>query len=260
MSITLSLTWVKSRKRIVASLIVVIVIIISTIGAETYNLHARDNVPPFAVAEVDKRVVRIGENFHFDSEGSKGDIKTYLWEFDDGNTSADPGPIHAYEEPGFYNVTLTVVDVRGHADNATLQVGAQIEDVHMTDDTGRRHDIRPQWMSGSGATPTIGPNIGWPTVDGSVHVTRPIGTFHLEVELRWGEGDDVHFETLLTQDTTSVGQDIDLPFVIPPDKFPEGSCPCPALLEVIFWVDQGEWYSIHIAVNAAFPMELTASP
>ena len=204
---TLSLTWVRSRKRIVASLVVAIIIILSTIGAETYKLHARDNVPPSAVAEVDKKVVRIGENFYFASEGSRGDIKTYLWEFDDGNTSADPGPVHSYEEPGFYNVTLTVIDVRGHSGNATLQVGVQPEDVHITDDRGRKQEVHPRRMSGAGVSPTIGPNIGWPTVDGKVHVTRPIGTFQLEVELLWGEDDDVQLKTLLTQDTTSVGQE-----------------------------------------------------
>jgi PKD repeat protein len=38
------------------------------------------------------------------------DGDSYLWDFGDGNTSTDENPIHNYNAPGFYNVTLTVYD------------------------------------------------------------------------------------------------------------------------------------------------------
>jgi PKD repeat protein len=38
------------------------------------------------------------------------DGDSYLWDFGDGNSSTDENPIHTYNEPGFYNVTLTVYD------------------------------------------------------------------------------------------------------------------------------------------------------
>ncbi len=38
---------------------------------------------------------------------------TYLWEFGDGNTSAQPEPYHVYETAGIYNVKLTVTGAGG---------------------------------------------------------------------------------------------------------------------------------------------------
>jgi PKD repeat protein len=38
------------------------------------------------------------------------DGDSYLWDFGDGNSSTEINPIHTYNEPGFYNVTLTVYD------------------------------------------------------------------------------------------------------------------------------------------------------
>ncbi len=36
---------------------------------------------------------------------------TYLWNFADGTTSADPNPRHLFDSPGNYEVQLTVTDV-----------------------------------------------------------------------------------------------------------------------------------------------------
>jgi PKD repeat protein len=36
---------------------------------------------------------------------------TYLWDFGDGNTSAEENPIHTYLAPAFYNVKLTVTNL-----------------------------------------------------------------------------------------------------------------------------------------------------
>ena len=37
-------------------------------------------------------------------------IATYFWDFGDGNTSTLENPIHVYQSPGDYEVTLTVTD------------------------------------------------------------------------------------------------------------------------------------------------------
>ena len=52
----------------------------------------------------------------FDGTGSAdadGAIETYLWDFGDGTTSADPAPRHVYQSPGSYQVRLTVTDASG---------------------------------------------------------------------------------------------------------------------------------------------------
>lgn len=40
-------------------------------------------------------------------------IQSYFWNFGDGNTSTEQTPLHTYEKPGEYAISLTVVDNRG---------------------------------------------------------------------------------------------------------------------------------------------------
>lgn len=42
---------------------------------------------------------------------SSGNIKSYFWDFGDGNASMEENPVHRYQEEGTYTVTLRVVDV-----------------------------------------------------------------------------------------------------------------------------------------------------
>src|SRR5690606_37320870 len=53
---------------------------------------------------------------------SSGAITSYQWDFGDGQTSADPNPLHTYAASGAYNVTLTVVSSDGRTDSITQQV------------------------------------------------------------------------------------------------------------------------------------------
>ena len=46
---------------------------------------------------------------------SYGDITSWHWDFDDGTTSAEQHPIHRYEKPGSYIVTLNVKGPEGSA-------------------------------------------------------------------------------------------------------------------------------------------------
>lgn len=45
---------------------------------------------------------------HFQDESTGYVIKSWFWEFGDGSVSKIQDPIHEYEEPGIYNVTLTI--------------------------------------------------------------------------------------------------------------------------------------------------------
>ena len=60
-------------------------------------------------------------SFTADTLGGKKPF-TYLWNFGDGQTSAQPNPSHTYGRMGSYTVRLTVTDSRGWAASATTTV------------------------------------------------------------------------------------------------------------------------------------------
>ena len=59
------------------------------------------------------------------SSDTNGDIFTWLWDFGDGETSAEQNPSHRYVKFGNYSVTLTVTDNEGESDSIT-------KDIHIT--------------------------------------------------------------------------------------------------------------------------------
>ena len=63
--------------------------------------------PVVADFESNTRIVAVGEVVSFTNR-STGDIATYAWDFGDGNTSASYEPLHVYDQPGHYTVTLSV--------------------------------------------------------------------------------------------------------------------------------------------------------
>jgi len=57
-----------------------------------------------------------GEEIAFDGSGSSdsdGEIAQYIWDFGDGSTGSEVGPVHSYAEAGEYTATLTVEDDDG---------------------------------------------------------------------------------------------------------------------------------------------------
>ena len=65
-----------------------------------------------------------GANVQFTSYSTDddGDPLTYLWDFEDGFTSEQENPNHYYNDPGTFNVTLTVTDDSNAQDTDTIQV------------------------------------------------------------------------------------------------------------------------------------------
>lgn len=61
---------------------------------------------PVAGVEVVSSTVLIGEEVQFTS--TSVDATTYAWDFGDGTTSEEADPLHTYDVPGMYVVTLTV--------------------------------------------------------------------------------------------------------------------------------------------------------
>jgi len=85
------------------------------------------NERPFAVLEVDKTTVLVGEEVTFDARASTddGEIVKYLFIFGDGtNSSWTTLPVvkHNYTAPGTYNASLVVMDNFGVTSNNTATV------------------------------------------------------------------------------------------------------------------------------------------
>lgn len=62
---------------------------------------------------------------HFDGTGSTAEDDTiydYFWDFGDGQESRQPAPIHLYEEPGTYLVTLRAVSAGGVENTADATI------------------------------------------------------------------------------------------------------------------------------------------
>jgi PKD repeat protein len=116
----------------------------------------------------------------------------YLWRFGDGQTSTEENPYHKYENPGSYNVSLTVTSKEGCIDSAFLNTPIIVD-----------------WKTGSVKFPNVfkwnqtGPTGGewkegvYPEMD---QVFRPFNENVIEYKLqifnRWGvliyESNDLH--------------------------------------------------------------------
>jgi PKD repeat protein len=104
---------------------VVTLTVIDDKGARTTDtLMASINALPSADAGA-ARGGEVGQEIAFDASGSKdsdGSIASYAWDFGDGATATGAQATHAYSEPGFYTVRLTVTDNLGARSTAQAMV------------------------------------------------------------------------------------------------------------------------------------------
>jgi len=73
-----------------------------------FNATTKKGVAPLAVT--------------FDPSCSSGTVSTYSWNFGDGKTSNEVKPSHTFESPGFYTVTLEVVDSNNTVSKTTVNI------------------------------------------------------------------------------------------------------------------------------------------
>jgi len=96
-------------------------------GGQIYKFNFDPtNRIPVAVASAD---VQSGDNpltVQFDGSGSSdldvGDVLSYNWDFGDGNSSELESPAHTFTVNGTYTTTLTVTDLLGASNSATLRI------------------------------------------------------------------------------------------------------------------------------------------
>lgn len=94
-------------------------------GAQsTDTLQVTINALPTADAGA-ARTGEVGQGLAFNASGSvdsDGTIASYAWDFGDGSTATGAQVVHAYQEPGFYTVRLTVTDNLGARSTAQAMV------------------------------------------------------------------------------------------------------------------------------------------
>ncbi|NAS12381.1 PKD domain-containing protein [Poritiphilus flavus] len=82
------------------------------------------NLPPVAVINADPTSGNAPLQVTFSAANSTDDmgIVSYLWEFGDGSTSTDMEASYTFNNPGTYEVTLTVEDAAGLTNSATVTI------------------------------------------------------------------------------------------------------------------------------------------
>jgi serine protease len=86
---------------------------------------------PTAASHVSVTPVEVGETVFADGSYSvdpDGSIDTYQWDFGDGTTTTGKTITHTYDEPGEYELTLTVIDDSGERSTTGESVTVEPED------------------------------------------------------------------------------------------------------------------------------------
>ena len=66
--------------------------------------------------------VKLSNNEALFSNTSTGSIAKYYWDFGDGTTSTSKNPIHIYNKPGFYLVTMSIKKLNSHCADSYSEV------------------------------------------------------------------------------------------------------------------------------------------
>jgi gliding motility-associated-like protein len=72
---------------------------------------------------------------NFFNNSSNLENPSYLWDFGDGTTSTETNPSHIYEDPGIYDVTLTVTNETGCTNTLTINGIVEVYEVPVADFT-----------------------------------------------------------------------------------------------------------------------------
>jgi len=172
-----------SRKHLIIITVVVMLVVVIAISTPTivkqFGFSGEDAL--VAKARVSREIAYAGENISFSSSGSTGDINNYTWKFGDGNSSSEPRPLHVFELPGWYNVTLTVADKGGKTDSCQLVIGIQHPNNTDEGQGDRVVNVKPRGAPFFYWSLVIGPNIHNPTVDVDFNIQNGIGKFWIDI-------------------------------------------------------------------------------
>ena len=97
-----------NTKYLRSTILVVILLLITGIGLLFFGCTK----PPVADISSDKDVIIAGNSIRF-IDNSTGKIKSWLWDFGDGETISDQNPSHTFQTKGDYTVSLTITNKAG---------------------------------------------------------------------------------------------------------------------------------------------------
>ena len=90
------------------------------------NASAIPNSPPIAFFSYYPKNPFSGDEISFMDRSTDPngwvDIKSWHWDFGDGNTSSEQNPFHSYGHSGMYNISLTVEDVSGEKSICNMSI------------------------------------------------------------------------------------------------------------------------------------------
>lgn len=97
---------------------------LSDTAAVTITVRAAQNEAPEAKITVDKSSGEAPLQLRFNADSSTDDkeVTGYFWDFKDGRQTRTKNPSHTYEQPGIYEVELTVEDAEGLSSIATVTI------------------------------------------------------------------------------------------------------------------------------------------
>jgi len=100
---------------------------------ETFFLQFTVHPDPLAVFTASNSFGCQPVNVSFSNGSSNLENPTYLWEFGDGNTDTQANPSHIFENPGKYDVTLTITNSTGCVNTLTVNNLVEVFEVPVAD-------------------------------------------------------------------------------------------------------------------------------
>lgn len=242
--------WLFSdKKRIAITISMILIVVIALIGTSTV-LNNSSSSEVNAMILVDNEMLRVGETFTYDGGNSMGDIKSYSWDFGDGNTSSNKTGTHSYDLAGWYDINLTVFGHDKQKSNATIVVGVQ-----QIDNRVERNFDRNVWLFsgrfGTGATLEVGPNIGNPSLLLEFHLEGAVGNIGYTL---WLDQDGRHSQ-LCEESFTATGGAFDFSKRFEAWDLPLEIQSTNTNIDVHIWIDEGKWSSGSLIYESTFPFE-----
>lgn len=241
------------RKRTIISLTIIIILIIAILGTSVVVKISPSSGIIEAKITVENQITRLDEGVFLDAGNSTGDIKEYLWDFGDGNTSSNVSIIYHYELAGWYNVSLKVSNADGESASAKLVIGIQNADKHIEETFGRTYIIIQGGRLGRGpAIDGIHPNIGMPSMRGTWWINGAYGSYTFEVLFFCEE----RSYSYIDEGSTAYREDLQFNLDISSDDFPEDI----RSVDATVWVERGGWSDGSFVFDVEYPFEDLSPP